>query len=54
MGPRDVAVLIKLGDSVRNSALGLLITLPSIGGIREILGFMAEFRLEPAGNTAKY
>ena len=44
MGARDVDVLIRLGDSMRNSAMGMRITLPNIGGLSEIRG--------PRGNSS--
>ena len=47
MGARYVAVLIKLGDAMRNSAMGMRITLPNIGGLREIRGPREEFRPGP-------
>ena len=47
-----MAVLIKLGDSVRNSALVHRITQHSIGGLKKTRGLMAEFRLEHNGNAA--
>ena len=47
MGIRDVAVLIKVGDSVRNDALVLRITLRGIGGLGEILGPWANSALYP-------
>ena len=46
--------LTRLGDAMRNSALVLRITLPSIGGLKKIRGHMAEFRLEPGGIAAMY
>ena len=38
MVARDAAVLIKLGDSMRNSAMGVRITLPNIGALGKSVG----------------
>ena len=47
-------VLVELGDSVRNSAMGLRITLPSIGGLKKIRGHRAALRHEPDYIAAVY
>ena len=54
MGALDVAGLSKLADSMRNSAMGLRITLHGIGGLKKIRGPRAEFRLGANGGNSMY
>ena len=54
-GSREAAVLIKLGDSMRNSPMVLRVARFIIGGIGGgIRGFRDEFRLVSDDNTAQY